>query len=392
MAKLEGGLRHSCWSFVLLVVLVLVIGCSCLYVCCGGVCLTVFYLESGLPPSCSFIHCAEEWIISFAVIFIQVWVISQEQSTTDYITRRLPISAERRSDFPKNVLHAMEEECGVKLDLFKRTDGSGRWELQLQGPAAAVDTAEQQAKDFIMRKEREVVKRQEMRRESLTPRTPAARFEEKSVARTSVTPPPVQLPCQMVPAGPGGEWAASLPLHPDWAQAHDPHGRPYYYHKGTSETTWDRPIIQQGPVVKEEASALQKAVQQLKAETQQQPPENGDEQRSKRAKQSSTPDSGEDRHSVKREISATVVRFLTKFRKKGVKYGYIATEEDFKHLARKFTHTMVEKISERRGGDLTGLAIDESLKTKIADFIRASMKKCGAEYQRAVLGTTALAD
>lgn len=44
---------------------------------------------------------------------------------------------------------------------------------------------------------------------------------------------------QLVEAGKEEE-----PLPPGWAIAHDASGRPYYWHKKTQKTTWDRPTAE----------------------------------------------------------------------------------------------------------------------------------------------------
>lgn len=74
------------------------------------------------------------------------------------------------------------------------------------------------------------------------------------------------------------------------------------------------------------------------------------------------------------KLSKVVVNILKPYLNEKVKFGHIKNNEDFKHLARKFTHTILEKeIS--RVARLEALEVDARIKAKSHEYISTYMSK-----------------
>jgi len=80
------------------------------------------------------------------------------------------------------------------------------------------------------------------------------------------------------------------------------------------------------------------------------------------------------------EMSKVVVKILDPYRKAGVK-GHISNKEDFKHLAKKITYTIMQK--ELKVCKSTAeLKVNEKVKKKSSDYVSQYMKKYDGEYKR----------
>lgn len=89
------------------------------------------------------------------------------------------------------------------------------------------------------------------------------------------------------------------------------------------------------------------------------------------------------RDQFREKLSKLIVKILQPFLNKDCKYGYIKTNEDFKHLARKFTHTIMEKeIS--RATNLEELDLDKRIKLKAKDYICKYMQKFKDGYSKSL--------
>merc|ERR1712032_1503845 len=86
-------------------------------------------------------------------------------------------------------------------------------------------------------------------------------------------------------------------------------------------------------------------------------------------------DTGEKKNKDKflKEMSKVVVKILDPYRKKGVK-GHVGNTDDFKHLAKKFTYTIMQKeLKSCKSSD--ELKANEKVKKKASDYVNKYMKK-----------------
>jgi histone-lysine N-methyltransferase SETD2 len=74
------------------------------------------------------------------------------------------------------------------------------------------------------------------------------------------------------------------------------------------------------------------------------------------------------------KISKLVVNLLKPYLNEKCQAGRIKNTEDFKHLARKFTHTIIEKEMSRTS-NLEELELDKRVKMKSAEYITNYMAK-----------------
>uniref|UniRef100_A0A4Y6EZ29 [histone H3]-lysine(36) N-trimethyltransferase n=1 Tax=Brachionus koreanus TaxID=1199090 RepID=A0A4Y6EZ29_9BILA len=87
------------------------------------------------------------------------------------------------------------------------------------------------------------------------------------------------------------------------------------------------------------------------------------------------------RDQFREKLSKLIIKILQPFLNKDCKYGHIRNNEDFKHLARKFTHTIMEKeIS--RATNLEELDLDKRIKLKAKDYICKYMQKFRDGYSK----------
>lgn len=71
---------------------------------------------------------------------------------------------------------------------------------------------------------------------------------------------------------------------------------------------------------------------------------------------------------------------LNPYRKADCKCGRITSTDDFKYLARKLTHGIVDKELHRKSE--VELEMTDSVRFKTQEFVRNYMKKFGKEYGR----------
>lgn len=81
------------------------------------------------------------------------------------------------------------------------------------------------------------------------------------------------------------------------------------------------------------------------------------------------------------KLSCLVVKLLQPYLRKDCKYGRIEDTADFKHLARKFTHTIMEKEMSR-ATKLEELDLDKRIKVKTQDYVTRYMQKFHGIYSR----------
>merc|ERR550525_1483126 len=81
-----------------------------------------------------------------------------------------------------------------------------------------------------------------------------------------------------------------------------------------------------------------------------------------------------------KEMSKLVVKIQDPYRKKGVK-GHISKTDDFKHLAKKLTFTILYKEL-KVCKNIEELKANEKVKKKASDYVSKYMKKNDREYRR----------
>merc|ERR1719414_246912 len=81
-----------------------------------------------------------------------------------------------------------------------------------------------------------------------------------------------------------------------------------------------------------------------------------------------------------KEMSKVVVKILDPYRKKGVK-GHIGNTDDFKHLAKKLTFTIMHKEL-KQCKSIEELKATDKVKKKASEYASKYMKKFDREYRR----------
>ncbi len=81
------------------------------------------------------------------------------------------------------------------------------------------------------------------------------------------------------------------------------------------------------------------------------------------------------------KLSKLIIKLLEYYLKEDCKYGHIRNTDDFKHLARKFTHTILEKELSRVT-KLEELDLNKRVKIKTEEYINQYMNKFKNGYSR----------
>jgi hypothetical protein len=88
------------------------------------------------------------------------------------------------------------------------------------------------------------------------------------------------------------------------------------------------------------------------------------------------------------ELKSFIVKLLEHYSKsESCKYGLITNKDDFKHLARKFTHTILEKELTRSLANkchTLDLDLNEHKRVKVAEYVASYMKKFPKKYSRKI--------
>jgi len=215
--------------------------------------------------------------------------------------------------------------------------------------------------------------------------------------RTSANTSPVDMKISSVSSSPlrGGRPPPPISLPPSWKTATDAEGRVYYYHTLTRKTSWDPPMdIEDDDIV--EIPAPKKEKRRRSASSQHSPSRSSSSSHRIAAADTThqvgpktPPFEGRASNSAlqkkrdlfKSKISAVVVNSLNPFQKNDCKQGRIRTQDDFKFLARKLTHGLLMKEIQRIK-DEDKLDCNDSVRTKVKEYIRMYMKKFGAYYER----------
>uniref|UniRef100_A0A671M666 [histone H3]-lysine(36) N-trimethyltransferase n=1 Tax=Sinocyclocheilus anshuiensis TaxID=1608454 RepID=A0A671M666_9TELE len=164
-------------------------------------------------------------------------------------------------------------------------------------------------------------------------------------------------------------------LPPSWKVARDPEGRIYYYHIITRQTQWDPPSWDG---TTDEASEEHEAEMDLGTPTY-------DENPSKFSTKTAEADTSSElakksKEVFRKEMSQFIVQCLNPYRKPDCMLGRISNTEDFKHLARKLTHGVMNKEL-KSCKNPEDLECNENVKHKTKEYIKKYMQKFGAVYR-----------
>ncbi|KNC87002.1 hypothetical protein SARC_00855 [Sphaeroforma arctica JP610] len=176
-----------------------------------------------------------------------------------------------------------------------------------------------------------------------------------------------------------------------WMSTMDPKKqRVYYYHVDTNQTQWTKPTadtvlhtIAPQPSLADEVPASKSPTSpsgsrdSLKRKSE--AADKASESAHKRQKTSveDTKTLEERKRNFRAMVSKSVIKVLGKYNKPGCKFGRITNKDDFKHLARKITHMIVERHTKKNDFSAT-----EAVHEKLEKYIHKSMKKQGSVYTR----------
>ncbi|CAH6777632.1 Setd2 [Phodopus roborovskii] len=169
----------------------------------------------------------------------------------------------------------------------------------------------------------------------------------------------------------------TIVLPPNWKTARDPEGKIYYYHVITRQTQWDPPTWESPG---DGTSLEHEAEMDLGTPTYDENPM----KTSKKPKTAEADTSSElakkSKEVFRKEMSQFIVQCLNPYRKPDCKVGRITTTEDFKHLARKLTHGVMNKEL-KYCKNPEDLECNENVKHKTKEYIKKYMQKFGAVYK-----------
>ncbi|XP_006893096.1 PREDICTED: LOW QUALITY PROTEIN: histone-lysine N-methyltransferase SETD2 [Elephantulus edwardii] len=169
----------------------------------------------------------------------------------------------------------------------------------------------------------------------------------------------------------------TIVLPPNWKTARDPEGKIYYYHVITRQTQWDPPTWESPG---DDASLEHEAEMDLGTPTYDENPM----KTSKKPKTAEADTSSElakkSKEVFRKEMSQFIVQCLNPYRKPDCKVGRITTTEDFKHLARKLTHGVMNKEL-KYCKTPEDLECNENVRHKTKEYIKKYMQKFGAVYK-----------
>ncbi|XP_078396984.1 histone-lysine N-methyltransferase SETD2 [Cetorhinus maximus] len=190
-------------------------------------------------------------------------------------------------------------------------------------------------------------------------------------------------------------------LPSNWKTARDPEGKIYYYHVITRQTQWDPPLWDGGS---DDMSVGHEAEMDLGTPTYDENPAkdpvltelhgqdgsgdgtpNSYSQSAKKKPKTAEADTSTElakrsKEMFRKEISQFIVLCLNPYRKPDCKLGRIVATEDFKHLARKLTHGVMNKEL-KQCKNPEDLECNENVKHKTKEYIKKYMQKFGAIYK-----------
>uniref|UniRef100_A0A8C6MDU2 [histone H3]-lysine(36) N-trimethyltransferase n=1 Tax=Nothobranchius furzeri TaxID=105023 RepID=A0A8C6MDU2_NOTFU len=167
----------------------------------------------------------------------------------------------------------------------------------------------------------------------------------------------------------------TIVLPPNWKVARDPEGKIYYYHIVTRSTQWDPPNWDGSS---EGTSVDHESEMDLGTPTY-------DENPSKFSTKTAEADTSSElakksKETFRKEMSQFIVQCLNPYRKPDCKSGRISNTEDFKHLARKLTHGVMNKEL-KACKNPEDLECNENVKHKTKEYIKKYMQRFGSMYK-----------
>ncbi|XP_068180647.1 histone-lysine N-methyltransferase SETD2 isoform X2 [Antennarius striatus] len=164
-------------------------------------------------------------------------------------------------------------------------------------------------------------------------------------------------------------------LPPNWKVARDPEGKIYYYHIVTRQTQWDPPSWEG---TSDSTSVDHESEMDLGTPTY-------DENPSKFSTKTAEADTSSElakksKETFRKEMSQFIVQCLNPYRKPDCKLGRINNTEDFKHLARKLTHGVMNKEL-KACNNPEDLECNENVKHKTKEYIKKYMQRFGSVYR-----------
>uniref|UniRef100_A0A8C4NFV4 WW domain-containing protein n=1 Tax=Eptatretus burgeri TaxID=7764 RepID=A0A8C4NFV4_EPTBU len=183
-------------------------------------------------------------------------------------------------------------------------------------------------------------------------------------------------PLELPPPSPPKPKAITLPVN--WRTATDTEGKIYYYHAITRQTQWDPPSWDSEA---DDNTAEHEAEMDLGTPTYDETPTKQASKKPKTAEaDTSTELAKRSKDTFRKELSQFIVQCLNPYRKPDCKAGRIVSTEDFKHLARKLTHGVMNKeLKNCRNHE--DLEVNENVKHKTREYIKKYMQKFGPVYR-----------
>ncbi|XP_042672448.1 histone-lysine N-methyltransferase SETD2 [Centrocercus urophasianus] len=169
----------------------------------------------------------------------------------------------------------------------------------------------------------------------------------------------------------------TIVLPPNWKTARDPEGKIYYYHVVTRQTQWDPPTWDSPG---DDASLEHEAEMDLGTPTYDENPMKSSKKPKTAEADTSSELAKKSKEVFRKEMSQFIVQCLNPYRKPDCKVGRITTTEDFKHLARKLTHGVMNKEL-KYCKNPEDLECNENVKHKTKEYIKKYMQKFGAIYK-----------
>uniref|UniRef100_A0A7M4E3V6 Histone-lysine N-methyltransferase SETD2 n=1 Tax=Crocodylus porosus TaxID=8502 RepID=A0A7M4E3V6_CROPO len=169
----------------------------------------------------------------------------------------------------------------------------------------------------------------------------------------------------------------TIVLPPNWKTARDPEGKIYYYHVITRQTQWDPPNWDSPG---DDASLEHEAEMDLGTPTYDENPMKSSKKPKTAEADTSSELAKKSKEVFRKEMSQFIVQCLNPYRKPDCKVGRITTTEDFKHLARKLTHGVMNKEL-KYCKNPEDLECNENVKHKTKEYIKKYMQKFGAVYK-----------
>ncbi|XP_040900939.1 histone-lysine N-methyltransferase SETD2 isoform X2 [Toxotes jaculatrix] len=167
----------------------------------------------------------------------------------------------------------------------------------------------------------------------------------------------------------------TIVLPPNWKVARDPEGKIYYYHVITRQTQWDPPTWEGSS---DNTSVDHESEMDLGTPTY-------DENPSKFSTKTAEADTSSElakksKETFRKEMSQFIVQCLNPYRKPDCKLGRISNTDDFKHLARKLTHGVMNKEL-KACKNPEDLECNENVKHKTKEYIKKYMQRFGSVYK-----------